>query len=78
LINRLEGGEIATRNPELNRQISRVERAVRQLTNGIIFAVLLLSSVQLYLGDEYWPAVAFLAGAAASLVWMFISRNRIY
>ncbi len=76
LINRLEGGEIATRNPELNRQISRVERAVRQLTNGIIFAVLLLSSVQLYLGDEFWPAAAFLAGAAASLVWMFISRNR--
>jgi predicted unusual protein kinase regulating ubiquinone biosynthesis (AarF/ABC1/UbiB family) len=76
LINRLERGEIATRNPELNRQVSRVERAVKQLTFGVIFAALLLASTLLYLGEKTWPAVAFLAGAAASLVFMFISSQR--
>ena len=76
MINRLERGEVVMRNPELSRQVSRVERSVQQLTKGIIFAVLMLGGVQLFLGDEYWPAAALFAGAAASFVWMLIGGRR--
>ena len=53
-----------------------MERAIRQVAVGIIFAALLLGSVQLYLSSAspFWQVL--LAGAVLSLVWVFVEGIR--
>lgn len=75
MISRLEAGEMATRNPELSRQVRGVERAVRQLAGGITFAALLLSGVLLYINGDYWLAAILGIGALAGMGYSLTHRG---
>jgi hypothetical protein len=44
-----------------------LEGAIRRGTVGVVFAALLLGSIQLYLAGEYWLGGILLAGALAAL-----------
>ncbi len=74
LLARLERGDISMRNPEVSHQVNRLERAIRSLSTGLLFAALLLGGVQFYLGDQRIGAVILLSGAGITLLWI-IWRN---
>jgi len=73
LFQKLERGELAVRDPQLTRQMRRVERSVRQVTATILFAALLLSGVQVYLAQLFPLAQVLLGGAALALAWLLLS-----
>ena len=72
----LERGEVAVRIPEVDRRVTRLERAVRQLVSAILFTALLLTGMLLYLASEspFWQIL--LAGAGLSLVWVIVTGRR--
>lgn len=74
LIARLERGEIAMRNPEVSQQVNRLEKAVRSLGSGIIFAALLLGGIQLLLGDSIIGASILLVGSGITLLWIIFKN----
>jgi predicted unusual protein kinase regulating ubiquinone biosynthesis (AarF/ABC1/UbiB family) len=76
LLGKLERGEVAVRAPEVSQQVSQLERAIRQLTAGIIFTGLLLGSIQLYLAQQRTFGGLLLAGAGLSLIWMYLNRRQ--
>ena len=76
LLGKLERGEVAVRAPEVSQQVSQLERAIRQLTAGIIFTGLLLGSIQLYLAQQRTFGGLLLAGAGLTLIWMYLNRRQ--
>jgi len=75
-LNKLEHGQIAVQMPEVTKQVRYLEKAVRQVVWGIIFASLLLGGVQLQISDEETLALIMFSGAIISLVIMLISGRR--
>ena len=67
---RAERGELSIRNPDLLHQTQRMEAAIRQVAIGIVFAALLLSGVQLYIGDEPYFALIFIGAAFIDFLWL--------
>ncbi|MBU0512675.1 MAG: AarF/ABC1/UbiB kinase family protein [Chloroflexi bacterium] len=72
---KMERGEIAVDTPTLNQHAARLEKSTRQLSNAVVFAVLLLSGVQLYLAEEVLFAGILSGGALIALVRMFFGRR---
>lgn len=72
-LSKLERGEIAVRTPDMERQMQHLEIAIRQVTGGIIFAALLLGSIQLYLGGEILLGGILIILAAACFFWLLFS-----
>jgi predicted unusual protein kinase regulating ubiquinone biosynthesis (AarF/ABC1/UbiB family) len=75
-LNKLERGQIAVQMPEVTKQVRYLEKAVRQVVWGIIFASLLLGGVQLQTSDEETLALIMFSGAIISLVIILISGRR--
>jgi len=70
LLSRVERGELSMRDSEVSQQIRYLDRAVRSLSAGLVFAALLLGGIQLYLGNAIvWAAILF-AGATITLLWI--------
>jgi hypothetical protein len=75
VLGRLERGEIEVRLPSLAQQLGGVDRSLRRLLAGIVFATLLLSGTQFYLAGHMLEGGVLLAFAAIALVWtMFFAR----
>lgn len=74
LANKLEKGDISVRTPEINQQIKRLDRSVRQIGAGLIFSALLLGGIQLYINEENIAGIILLSGAVVSLIWFVITR----
>ncbi|HEX7974637.1 MAG TPA: hypothetical protein VF498_09535, partial [Anaerolineales bacterium] len=72
ILGRMERGEIAVRAPEVTRQVTHLEGAIRQVTGGLVFAALLLSGVQLYLANHQSCGEVLLVGAGLSLLWIIL------
>ncbi len=70
LIARLERGDLSMRNPEVSQQVNRLEKAVRSLSSGIVFAAFLLGGIQLLLGGSTIGASILLVGAALTFLWI--------
>jgi predicted unusual protein kinase regulating ubiquinone biosynthesis (AarF/ABC1/UbiB family) len=70
LLARLERGDISMRNPEVSNQVNRLERAVRSLSAGLIFAALLIGGIQFYLAEVPVWAGILLGGAVITLLWI--------
>ncbi len=51
LLNQIERGELASRNPQLNERVNAIEKSVRLLTLGVIFSGLIISGVFLVAQD---------------------------
>jgi predicted unusual protein kinase regulating ubiquinone biosynthesis (AarF/ABC1/UbiB family) len=71
LLARVERGDLATRHPETQRSMQRVERAVLRLVGAVIFAGLLLAGIQLFLAGYVFPAWGLWAAAVLALGWVF-------
>lgn len=65
---RIERGEIEVRTPEVTRQAARIEKALRQLGWGVIFAAFLLGGVQLLIAGQTIFGAILLAGSGISLL----------
>jgi predicted unusual protein kinase regulating ubiquinone biosynthesis (AarF/ABC1/UbiB family) len=69
---RIERGEIEVRTPEVTSQAARIEKAVRQLGWGIIFAAFLLGGVQLLIAGQTEFGIVLLAGSSISLLIVIV------
>jgi hypothetical protein len=77
VLSKLEGGELITRDPEMMKEIHRIEASFRRVTGGIIFASLLLSGVQLYLGGkEEFSGILLLGAFIVLIITLLSSRGR--
>jgi predicted unusual protein kinase regulating ubiquinone biosynthesis (AarF/ABC1/UbiB family) len=74
LFNRLESGRLAVQTPDLQRQLSRLEKSQRGLSAAIVFAALSLAAVQLHLAGQSGLAAATGAGALLALVFLLFPR----
>lgn len=76
VLTRLERGEVAVRIPEVDRRVTRLERAVRQLVAAILFFALFLGGLQLYLAGNSPQWELLLVGAGLSLIWVLVTGRR--
>ena len=72
IITRLEQGKLEFKIPELNRQLSRLERAQNKQAAAILFAAFLLGSIQLYLAGDYILAAGLGTAAFLCLLWLLM------
>jgi predicted unusual protein kinase regulating ubiquinone biosynthesis (AarF/ABC1/UbiB family) len=73
---KLERGDIAVKMPEVSKNITNLEGAVRQVTWGIVFASLLLGGIQLRIADENNLALILFIGAIISLLGLIFSGRK--
>lgn len=73
---RMERGDLSVRAPEVTRQVTRLEGALRQATAAILFAAMLLGGIQLYLAGVVTIGVVLFAGAGFCLLGVVLSRPR--
>jgi predicted unusual protein kinase regulating ubiquinone biosynthesis (AarF/ABC1/UbiB family) len=72
---KLEQGDISVRVPDIDRDIKRLERILRNAIVAVIFASFFLGAVQLYLGEHSQLAIISLSGAFISLIIGLINRQ---
>jgi predicted unusual protein kinase regulating ubiquinone biosynthesis (AarF/ABC1/UbiB family) len=72
IITRLEQGDVSVHTPEVTQQTQRLEGAIRRATISVVFAALLLGSIQLYLAGEVWQGGILLVGALATLGYIIL------
>lgn len=73
---RMERGDLTVQAPEVSRQVTRLESALRQATAAILFAAMLLGGIQLYLAGEVTFGQVLIAGAGLCLLGVVLSRPR--
>lgn len=73
---KLERGDIAVRSPEISRQVSRLEKSLRQIVASILFVGLLLGGTQFWLGGETIIALVMLGLAGICLLGVLVLAVR--
>jgi len=74
VLEKLERGELATRDVKMTQQVAHLEGAVKQVAWSIVFAAFLVGAVQSYLAEQ--PGVAISLGVGASLALIGVARRR--
>ena len=76
VLSRLETGQVQVHMPQVTRQLGALERTMRRVLGGIIFAALLFGGTQFYLAGHMLSGELLLAGAGLALIWalFFVSR----
>ncbi len=74
LLTRMEQGRLEVKVPALSREMERVNRSQRKIVTAIVFAVFLLSGVQLYIADEVVLAAGFGGVALLTFIWLLRVR----
>ncbi len=74
VLGKAERGELIVRAPDLSEHVQHMENALRRLTSGIVFSVLVLSGVQLILSGRTILASVLLAGALLAFIWLLLGR----
>ena len=72
VLGKFNRGEIAVRVPEVFKEIDLLQRAVRQVAGGIIFAALLIGGIQLLLAGVRPFADILLVCAGLSVLWVIV------
>jgi predicted unusual protein kinase regulating ubiquinone biosynthesis (AarF/ABC1/UbiB family) len=77
-LTRLERGEVNVHAPEISHQVSRLEIVLQQLVASVLFASLLLGSIQLYLADRTLLAglLSLIDGAILIYILLLGRRHR--
>ena len=76
-LSKISRDRLVVRTPEVDRQLRRLESALRKVSSSILFAALLLGAIQLYLGDKYVLAIVLISAAGLNLLWLlFGGRNQ--
>jgi len=76
-IKKIDRGEIEVRMPEVSRDIHRLEKSVRQVVWGIIFASMLFGGIQLQIAEENTLASILFIGALFSFLIILFTGRRI-
>lgn len=76
VIGKLEKGEVAVRTSDLDIHISRLDKSIKQLLGGIIFAVFMLGGIQLYISDHVTIGLVFMGIGGATLLWIIIKGRK--
>lgn len=71
-LSKIERGDIQVKAPEVLTQTARIEKAIRQLGWGVIFAAFLMGGVQLLIDDQIVFGVLLLSGSGISLLWVIM------
>jgi len=74
LLNRLEQGKLSIQNPEIQRQLERLPKALHGLSAAVVFAALVSGSIQLYLAGTLDLAAVGAAGAIVALAILLLGR----
>jgi len=76
VLGRLERGQVQVVMPQVARELGALDRAVRRLLGGIIFAAMLFGGTQFYLAGHILSGELLLVGAGLALLWalFFVSR----
>jgi predicted unusual protein kinase regulating ubiquinone biosynthesis (AarF/ABC1/UbiB family) len=76
VLSRLERGQVQVVMPQVTRQLGFLDRAMRRLLGGIIFAALLFGGTQFYLAGHMLSGELLLVAAGIALIWalFFVSR----
>jgi predicted unusual protein kinase regulating ubiquinone biosynthesis (AarF/ABC1/UbiB family) len=74
MLDRVDRGDLVVRNPELNGQVQRLEQTINRLIASIIFAALVIGSIQLYLAGMV--AFSIFLGVCAGFALLGILINR--
>lgn len=72
VLGKIERGDIEVRTPEVTHQAARIEKALRQLGWGVIFAAFLLGGVQLLIAEQTLFGTVLLTGSGISLLWVIL------
>jgi predicted unusual protein kinase regulating ubiquinone biosynthesis (AarF/ABC1/UbiB family) len=76
LLDQIERGELAVRDPQLVERVDRLEQAANRASAGIIGAAVFLGGVQLFLAGEQLFGEILMAVAGLLLVWQILSGIR--
>lgn len=74
VLERIEQGRLEVRMPEVQHQLTRVDRSVRRLTGSVVFAAFLMAAVQVYLSGNILMSIGL--GAAALLTLCIVIFQR--
>lgn len=74
VLGKAERGELIVRAPDLSEHVQHMENALRRLTSGIVFSVLILAGVQLILSGQTILAGFLLAAALIAFIWLLFGR----
>ncbi|MDP2976519.1 MAG: hypothetical protein Q8N45_09970, partial [Anaerolineales bacterium] len=74
----MERGELSVQAPQINRQLTYLEKAIYRLIGSLLFVSLMLGGVLLYNAGNTLFAGIMLAGSALVLLWtIFFARGHI-
>lgn len=76
LLTKMERGELASRNPQLNDRVSQIEKSIKNLTLGIVFTGLLVSGVFLITQEFDLFGGILCSLSVIILLVMLFSRDR--
>lgn len=76
ILEQLESGELAVRDPQLVERVDRLEQAANRASAGIIGAAVFLGGVQLFLAGEQLFGEILMAAAGLLLVWQILAVSR--
>ena len=71
---KMERGELEVRAPDLSEHVRHVDIAIRRLTTSLVFAVMLVSAVQLTLSNKTLLAGVLYGGALIAFIWLLLGR----
>jgi predicted unusual protein kinase regulating ubiquinone biosynthesis (AarF/ABC1/UbiB family) len=71
---KMERGQLEVRSPDVSEHIRNVDVAIRRLTTSLIFAVMLISAVQLTLSNKTLLAGVLYGGALIAFIWLLSGR----
>jgi predicted unusual protein kinase regulating ubiquinone biosynthesis (AarF/ABC1/UbiB family) len=75
LLDKLERGKLVVQNPDLTKELRRLEAAIGRFSATLISISLLFLAVWLYLSGEIWLAGVFLLGSLATWIWSIFRRR---
>jgi predicted unusual protein kinase regulating ubiquinone biosynthesis (AarF/ABC1/UbiB family) len=75
LLGKLERGELVSHDPQLAKQVERLEGAVKQAAHSVVFAALSLGALQTYLAGHTWLAACLGVGAGIALLGVVWRRR---
>jgi predicted unusual protein kinase regulating ubiquinone biosynthesis (AarF/ABC1/UbiB family) len=74
LITKIERGEINVRDPQLSENVRKLEKTVSKAIGAIIFAVFLMTTLQLSANSQEMLSILFGIAAISTFLWIIFKR----
>jgi predicted unusual protein kinase regulating ubiquinone biosynthesis (AarF/ABC1/UbiB family) len=74
VLNRIDHGDLIMRDPKLENALRKLIQSVQKLTVSVVLLAFVFVSTQLYLGDEFLPAIFTGIISSILLLWIIFHR----